>query len=131
MKAKEIISLEGVGSQAATKDSRTFYMGTNKKLKKMNVQPLKEGIIMGVTGALLLRKKMNVTSFFAETHSALPDSRAAAEIIKILDNYLNLKVDYKPLLAKAKEFESKVQGLVEKAKVATKTQQKREPSYFG
>ena len=131
LKAKEIISLEGVGSQASTKDSRTFYMGSNKKLKKMDAQPLKEGIIMGVTGALLLRKNMNVTSFFAETHSALPDSRAAAKIIKLLDAYLNLKVDYKPLLEKAKEFEDKVQGLVEKAKVATKIQKKREPSYFG
>jgi uncharacterized protein len=132
LKAKEIISLEGVGSQAAIKESRTFYMSTNKKFKAMgSIQPLKEGIIMGVTGALLLQKDLNVTSLFAETHSALPDSRAAAKIIRALDQYLGLKVDYEPLLEKAKEFEDKIQGLVEKARVATQAQKKKEPNYFG
>ncbi len=132
LKAKEIISLEGVGSQAAIKESRTFYMSTHKKFKAIgNIEPLKEGIIMGVTGALLLQKDLNVTSLFAETHSALPDSRAAAKIIRALDQYLGLKVDYEPLLEKAKEFEDKIQGLVEKARVATQTQKKKEPNYFG
>jgi len=132
LNAKEIISLEGVGSQTATKDSRTFFMGNNKKLKSIkNLVPLKEGIIMGVTGALLLRKDINITCLFAETHSALPDSRAAAKIIEALDSYLGLKIDYKPLLEKAEEFESKIKSLVEKAKVATTTQKKKEPSYFG
>ena len=131
LKAKEIISLEGVGSQTAVKDARTFYMGGSKNIKNLSAQPLKEGIIMGVTGALLLRKDLNVTSLFAETHSALPDSRAAAKLVKILDTYLGLKVDHKPLLEKAKEFEDKIQGLVSKAKTANKTVKKKEPSYFG
>ena len=131
LKAKEVISLEGVGSNTAIKDSRTFFLSDNKKFKIDKVQPLKEGIIMGVTGALLLRKDLKVTSLFAETHSALPDSRAAAKIIKILDDYLGLKVDYKPLLKKAEQFEGKIQGLLEKTKKATTHQQKKQQSYFG
>src|SRR3989344_8372202 len=48
LKAKEIISLEGVGSnKSESEDSRVFYLGENKKLKALkNVQLLREGIIM-------------------------------------------------------------------------------------
>src|SRR3989344_4370385 len=110
LKAKEIISIEGVGSNTPESDeSRTFYVGDNKKLKMMkNVQPLREGIIMGVTGALLLHKGFPITCIFAETHSALPDSRASANIMRVLDTVLGLKIDVKPLLDKAEDFEEKI-----------------------
>lgn len=131
VKAKEIISLEGVGSDNKEKDAKTFYISDNKAFKNLSIEPLKEGIIMGVTGALLLKKDIKLTCLFAETHSALPDSRAAAKLIEVLDRYLGLKVDSKPLLEKADEFEKKIQGLLEKTKDAVKTQKKKEPSYFG
>lgn len=133
LKAKEIISLEGVGSNnPESEDSRTFYVGVNKKIKNIkNVQPLKEGIIMGVTGALLLDKEAPITCIFAETHSALPDSRAAANIMRVLDELLNLKVDVRPLLDKAEEFEEKIKDLLSKAKKATDTHQQKTQNYFG
>ena len=133
IKAKEIVSIEGVGSNnPESADARTFYVGDNKKLKTMkSLEPLKEGIIMGVTGALLLHKDFPINCIFAETHSALPDSRAAAQIIRILDTYLNLKVDVKPLLEKAEEFEEKIKDLLTKAKHATETHQQKTQNYFG
>ena len=45
---------------------------------------------MGVSGALLLKAEVPLSCFFAETHSSLPDSRAAAKIIEVLDKYLYL-----------------------------------------
>ena len=135
LKAKEIISLEGVGSNNSSAeglDSRTFYVGNNKKLKMIkNIQPLREGIIMGVTGALMLHKDFPITCIFAETHSALPDSRASANIIRILDEVLNLKIDFKPLLDKAEEFEENIKQLLTKAKKATDTHQQKTQNYFG
>ncbi len=121
LQAREIISLEGVGSPSA-EGSRIFYFSSNgkgatAKPKKLEgvAYPLMEGIIVGVTGALL-SKQTNVplTALFAEAKSNLPDSNAAAEIIKALDAYTGLKVDPRPLKAQAKTFEQKLKGIVGK-----------------
>jgi len=134
LKAKELISIEGVGSQTEVQDPRIFHVSNNKSSKRTKAaptEPLQEGIIVGVTGALLLSKGVPITCFFAETHSALPDSRAAANIIKVLDKYLGLKVDYKPLIAKAEKFESKLREFLTKAKDVSAEKNKNSPTYFG
>ena len=103
LNAKEVISLEGVGSSSTIEGkTQAFYYSNDKtkanKLEAIGIKPLKEGIIMGVTGALLLKKdQLKISAIFSETHSNLPDSKAAAEIIKELDQHLGLEVDYKPL----------------------------------
>ncbi|MBW2995184.1 PAC2 family protein, partial [Candidatus Woesearchaeota archaeon] len=56
LQAKEILSLEGVGSPEMTQNSNIFYFSTNKKkVKQLDLiaKPLKEGIIVGATGALM------------------------------------------------------------------------------
>lgn len=133
--AKEIISLEGVGSQEidSDKEPSSYYFSkcSAKRLEKTGISPLSEGIVMGVTGALLLNKKCNVSAIFAETHSALPDSRAAAKVIEVLDKYLGLKVNYAPLLKKAEGFEAKLKDLLQKGQTAHKVKQEKELSYLG
>lgn len=130
---KEVISLEGVGSMGEVKAPVAYYYSNQKtKWSKMNVQELKEGIIMGVTGALLLNlKDVPLSCIFAETHSGLPDSRAAAKIIEVLDSYLGLKVDYHPLLKKAEELEDKVKSILNKTKTASSLKEKKEMDYVG
>ena len=132
LQAKEIVCIEGVGSN--TQSTNAFYLSekfATKVKKSTKLQELKEGIIMGVSGALMLNKKLPVTCIFAETHSQLPDSRAAAKIIESLDQYLGLKVDIKPLLKKAEEFEEKIKGIMDQSKEAMTTKQKKELSYLG
>ncbi len=133
---KEIISLEGVGSSDETVTSRVFYYCNNdknkSKLKKINVEPLKEGIIIGVTGAVLLRaEKIPVSCVFAETHTNLPDSKAAAKIIEVLDKYLGLNVDTQPLLVQAEKFEGKLKGLLTEGQKAQQISEKKKLSYVG
>jgi len=137
LQAKEIISLEGVGSSSEKLDAeKVFYFGKNKKnkikLEKYGLNELKEGIIMGVTGALLLNlQKIPLSCIFAETHSQLPDSKAASRIIKVLDAYLGLKIDPAPLLKQAEKFETKLKGLLEKGVQAKEMVDAKKPSYFG
>lgn len=130
LKAKKIISLEGIGSTSIT-EPKAFYYTNRASKEKIQAETLKEGIIMGVSGALLLKAEVPLSCFFAETHSSLPDSRAAAKIIQVLDSYLGLNVDYKPLLKKAAEFEEKLKDIVDKSKVATDQKEKKELDYFG
>lgn len=137
LKAKEIITIEGVGSTELTTTSSVFYYTTNggrkKDLTKI-VKPLTEGIIIGVTGALLAgakETKVPITSFFAETHTNLPDSKSAATLIGVLDKYLGFDLDPKPLIKQAEQFEQKLRGIVEQAKQTTDIQKKKTLSYFG
>ena len=130
--AKEIICIEGIGSVSETNNA--FYISDKNAKKfenKIGLTKLKEGIIMGVSGALMLNKNLNISCIFAETHSNLPDSRAAAKIIEVLDKYLELKVDTKPLIKKAEAFEIKIKDIMEQGKAASEQKQKKELSYLG
>ncbi|MEA3429673.1 MAG: PAC2 family protein [Nanoarchaeota archaeon] len=133
--AKEIISLEGIGSAVKSQTHDAFYYASKsvsgKKLDKY-CKGLKEGIIMGVTGALLVRRNnVPITAIFAETSSNLPDSKAAAKVIEVLDNYLGLKVNFKPLLKQAEKFEDKLKTLLQKSKQTVKQGEKKTLSYVG
>ena len=132
LKAREIICIEGIGSMSNS--SNAFFLSsksTDKFVKKTGLEKLKDGIIMGVTGALSLNKKLPISCIFAETHSKLPDSRAAAKIIEVLDDYLELKVDVGPLIKKAEQFESKIKSLLDQSKTASDLKQKKELTYLG
>ena len=135
LSAKEIISLEGVGSPNAD-SGRVFYYttqngGINKKLNG-KANPLMEGIIVGVTGALLAYNlKVPLVALFAEARMGLPDSKAAAHIIEVLDDYTGLKVDPKPLMKQAQVFEKKLKNIMQKGQQAQETQQQKHLSYVG
>lgn len=134
-KAKELICIEGVGTGQETTTTNIFSYTNNdkqkKKLEEIGVKPLKEGIILGVTSAIMLKTDSPTTCFFAETHSALPDSKAAAKVIEVLDKYLDLDVDYKPLLKQAEKFEEKLKGLLAKSQEAMDQQEKKQMNYVG
>ena len=136
LSAKEIISLEGVGSGQESEGTRVFYYVSNDKnaklFQKAGIDALKEGIIIGVTGAILLRvEKIPISCIFAETHSNLPDSKAAAKIIEALDKYLGMDIDYKPLLEQAQKFEEKLKTILQKSQEAQEISDKKKLSYLG
>jgi len=136
LKAKEIISLEGIGSTTAQNEPKVFYWTNNakakKKLEKVGLSEMKEGIIMGVTGAMLYKgKDFPNVSLFSETATNMPDSGAAAKIIEALDKYLDLKVDYKPLLEQAEKFEGKLKDIMDKSANAKTDLGKKQMSYVG
>lgn len=137
LEAKELISIEGVAGLVHNSEKIDTYFFTTDKNKKENISklgmmPLQESIIMGVTGAILLKSKMPVTCFFAQTMSNLPDSKGAATIIESLDKYLNLSLDTKPLIKQAEIFEKKLKHIQEQTEVASQEQEKsKRPSYLG
>jgi|GEM_PF-222842 len=137
--AKEIISIEGIGAPPTDREPKAYYWTNNaesrKAMEAIGVEPVKEGIIFGAAGALMLKvpEDIKATFIFAETSSELPDSRAAAVIIKVIDKYLGLNIDYRPLLKKAEEFEDKLKGLLQQARAAAQTKASKEPEqpYIG
>jgi uncharacterized protein len=133
-KAKEVICIEGVGGIAKRMEGNYYYYSNKnaEKWKKLGVKKLEEGVVVGPTASLMLKlDNVPMSCVFAETASKLPDSRAAALTIKALDAYLGLKVDYKPLLKKAEEFEEKLKKILEGTKKAKLSKDKKEVSYMG
>lgn len=135
IKAKEIITIEGIGS-TEQEESKGFYFTNNttneQKLRKAGLDCLGEGIIVGVSAGVLLKNDtIPTTCLFAETHSNLPDSKAAAIVIQMLDSYLGLKVDYKPLLKQAAQLETKLKGLMEQTAKAKELKEKKALPYIG
>ena len=135
VKASEIIMLEGVGSNQELPDSRkVFYHAQDAKcakvLDKLNLNPLKEGIIMGPTSAVML-KSDKALALFVESSNGLPDSKGAATLVKVLDKYLGLKVDYAPLMEMAKKLEEKLKSIMTQTKSLKKQEDEKLMSYVG
>lgn len=132
LQAKEIISLEGVNAQQESQDIYAYSSDSKKKklFDTKGFKQLDEGIVMGVSAALLLKKQpCPITCLFALTTSTLPDSNAAAEIIKALDAYLGLHVEYEPLYEQAKVFEEKIKTILSKSQTAM--EEKNTMDYMG
>ncbi len=135
LKVKEVIGLEGVSSPTPTKDPKVFFFSKNKilleKLNKLKLMPLEEGIIMGVTGALLMKSANPLACLFVEAHSQMPDNKAAAKLIESLDKYLKLQLDPAPLLSKAKEMEFKIKDIMNKVAETQDAKDEKQLSYMG
>ena len=135
LSAKEIICLEGVASTERKKEFGTFFFSTTeskkKQLQTFGLQPLEEGVVIGLTAGLLSSMPTHVVCLFAETASQLPDSKAAASLIKALDQYLGLQVDYKPLLVEAQRFEDKLRTILSQGQKTQELSDKKWMSYVG
>ena len=117
-KGKEIITLGGIGLAEVPKKPKVYCTGSTKKI----IQKYKNGMvndklygvvgpIVGVSGLLVgLAKKRNMEgiSFLAETygHPMFLGIKGAIEILKVLDNKLNLKISMKRLNKEIKGIES-------------------------
>lgn len=142
LNARELISVEGVANSSTANEetqsrgSRIFYYtnteAKGKALARQKLESLKEGIIMGPTSAVLIKTgKLPVTCIFAQTYDSMPDSNAAAQVIKALDSYLGLKVDFKPLLQLATKFEQKLRSIMAQSRQAEDLRDKKQMSYVG
>ncbi len=125
--AREVISVEGVPTDSEDTQAFTYE---HEGLKDSGAEPLEESIIMGVTAALMLRTD-KATPLFSGAHSQLPDGEAAAEVIEVLKEYLDLDIDPEPLIKKAEEFENNLKEMMQQSQEAQKEADKRRLSYLG
>ncbi len=134
LKAREVIGIEGVATDSMQKEAKAYYFSNSnkKKFEQIKLENFKNGVVVGVTGVLLLKEKeIPLSCIFLEADPTLPDSRAAGEAVRILDSYLGLKVDYKPLIKAAESFENKLKDLMKSVQKATKKKEEKEASYLG
>ena len=121
----KIISAEGFSSspKADGKSNDVYGIastnGAKPWIEEAKVKPFTFGTIGGITGAFLNEGKIrnfNVLGLLAEVSEDVPDARAAANVIKAIDELLlAIELDPKPLLKEAKTLEEEVQNVQEQA----------------
>ncbi|RLF28334.1 MAG: proteasome assembly chaperone family protein, partial [Thermoplasmata archaeon] len=75
------------------------------------VQSFGEGLISGMAGYLLLegrKRGLDVMVLLADANPNLPDARAAARILEVLNLMLNMGIELEPLLKEAQAIEAKL-----------------------
>ncbi len=115
---KLVTTIEGIQSQDPIEDEKVAVFHTAstpnalKALEKLPSKPFETGMVSGLSGILLYKgnlQKFDISCFLAEAHAEFPDSRSAAEVLKVLDRMLpQIKMDPEPLLKEAEEIEERV-----------------------
>lgn len=133
---KRVICMEGIGTGKVPKDGKLFGIGNSKSedtyLQKNKIELLKNGIIVGLAAAVLLKckaKKIPAVCLMSEAHSEYPDGRAAAKVIDTLCTLHNWKIDTKQLIEKADVMEKKIKDMIGKVKNIEETPLKPEHLY--
>lgn len=128
LNAKTITCIDGANS-IGDEQTQLYFFG-DEQLAQHGAKRMDESVIMGVSGALLLCSRPT-NCVFASTQLEMPDSKAAAEIVKFLDKAMGLQVDYQPLLEQAKTFEDKLKGMMSQSQKALTEQDRKSMDYLG
>ena len=122
---QKIISAEGFSSQPKENGDNNDVYGITSTIvsrpwiEDAKVKPFTFGTVGGTTAAFLNEGKIlnfNVLGLLAEVTEDVPDARAAADVIKAIDELLlAIELDPKPLLKEAKNLEQEVQNVREQA----------------
>ncbi len=119
---KEVISLAGMTSMI-TQERQLFAIVSDdklkKKLNKLGVNYIAQGITTGLSGILLLKCKLEGIpgiSLLAESSMAYPDPGAAAFLLKKLGKYLGITIETEMLEEEAKAIQERIQRTIEQVK---------------
>jgi predicted ATP-grasp superfamily ATP-dependent carboligase len=89
-------------------------------------------VITGISGVLLwlsAERQVDTVCLLAEAFKEFPDARAAAELVRTVDNMLKMiEVDLGPLMKQAEELESQIKRAVEAAMEAQQTRATPQPA---
>lgn len=143
-KAKEVITLGGIGLPESPKKPAVYKTGNNKKLiEKYKAKQVSTslygfvGPIVGVSGVLLglsAERKIPAISFLAETfgHPNHLGIKGAREILDVLNKNLRLKLDLKELDAEILDIDEEVETEKDFFKnIKQSIQPKKETNYIG
>lgn len=142
-KENEIITIGGIAKKTEPKKPKVYCAGTEKKYIQQFIKGTKiskdahekVGVVMGVTGMLIglaRRRKNKGVMLLAETdaHPLHLGVKGAKEILKILKQKLDLKINPSKINKEVKELENELKKITKELKL-TETNKKEKTSYIG
>lgn len=130
---RKIISIGGISTMREDKQ-RVFSTAYSKEeLEDLSdeTEVFSAGNISGVSGSILTQSKLNdlpAISLLGETKRNVPDPRAAAAVIEVLNKKFDLDVETKKLLEEAEKIEEQMKKLAERMKRAREGEEATAPS---
>jgi len=120
IKAKEIVTFQGMARRDIPDEFPVYYAAENEKLEDLNelcIEKLKRGIIVGAEATILNRALMNKIDAYAlfTPVTRYPTPEGAAAIIEVLNQIYNLDIDTSKLIEQEKKIKKKMADLAEKA----------------
>ncbi|TFF88122.1 MAG: proteasome assembly chaperone family protein [Promethearchaeota archaeon] len=119
IKAREVICMEGIAVKEEERNYEVYGFSTDAKiLKKITsdgVKKLDNGIVIGMSAALLLNCKdikVPATCLMVESRPNFPDGKAAAALVKKINELYDFKIDVKELQTQAVAFEKKLEKVL-------------------
>lgn len=86
-------------------------------IAKAGIEPLAEGLLIGLSAAVLNEAEhqdLDALCILAESNPELPDARAAARIVEVLDRVVpDVKIGTAPLLEQAEAIEENLRAFLE------------------
>ncbi len=135
IKAKQIITLAGIPSPL--KEPAVYGVATSKEiieyLKSQDVEILREGVISGMPGQVLLdcaQAGLPALCLLAQTPGMSPDPRGAAELIKVLNRLHGFDIDVEPLIQEAEAIEAKMEELAKQTRKLKQQEVKELPMFY-
>jgi uncharacterized protein len=118
---QHIVSVGGMPSQ---KPTGSIYITSAdkdmlKKAVKLGMKPIQEGVVAGVTAALLVKSPeygISTSDVMVEVDPRITDPKYAEIAIEGLNKLLNMDIDLRELDQEAKEVETKIRELLKKIK---------------
>ena len=134
----KVVLLAGISGRETEKEHDILGIANtselNKKLKKVNVTMIEEGMLTGISSELLLycaENNIPSISLMAETEHT-PDPMASASMLEILDKLLELGINTKRLINEGKKIEKmfkEVTGQLKRGKESYKGMEEYSPMY--
>jgi uncharacterized protein len=137
---KTVISIEGIINESRNHEEHGTYAiasspTARKLLENRKITPMQNGIITGISGVLLHeaeRAGQDVICLLSDANPQIPDARAAARLIEILDGFLpKIKLDPQPLIKEAERLEGQLKQAVMHANAMNVPGQKDQQVMYG
>lgn len=138
-KSRQIVTIEGINAAEEPEDDTVYGVGSSSKMKKMlkrlKVEPIENGMVGGLSGALLAEGSLanfDVMCLLGEVFAEnIPDARAAARVVGVLAKMLpELSLDPKPLLEEAQKIEEFIKSQITSSTPTEVPAQIKPPSPF-
>jgi uncharacterized protein len=135
-----IVALEGANAQLEPdQEPKVYAVATtdkaNELITKHEIEPLAEGMVGGVSGALLYEGEAmgkDVLCLLSEANLQLPGAMGAAKLVEIVGRMLpELKIDPEPLFEEAKELEAQLKNALLAAQPQSPEDREIPPGLYG